>query len=162
MTESNTIIGRVKWFNNKSGFGFITACDGDLKDKDIFVHWSAVKVENSQYKYLVQGEYVEFDIVKSEKGEHEHNAVNVSGVKGGNLMCETRRINREQARTRPTSSEEHVKRPASKPASRNPEGNDGYTQVSRNKRGGRGGPRPGRGGRGGPRSHPQPAINTSN
>lgn len=140
MTESNAIIGRVKWFNNKSGFGFITACDGELKDKDIFVHWSAVKVENSQYKYLVQGEYVEFDIVKSEKGEHEHNAVNVCGVKGGNLMCETRRINREQAKARPVSSDEtkteSVKRGngrqyARKYVTPKPEGGDGFTSVSR-------------------------------
>jgi CspA family cold shock protein len=140
MTDLNNVTGRVKWFNNKSGFGFITACDGDLKDKDIFVHWSAIKVENSQYKYLVQGEYVEFNIVKSEKGEHEYNAVNVSGVKGGNLMCETRRLNREQSRPRPSSDEPAVtqtsKSGSSRPRPRKyitpkPEGNDGFTPVGR-------------------------------
>lgn len=141
MTDLNNVTGRVKWFNNKSGFGFITACDGDLKDKDIFVHWSAVKVENSQYKYLVQGEYVEFNIVKSEKGEHEHNAINVSGVKGGNLMCETRRLNREQARARPSSDEAVApetapRRVPPRPNPRKyvtpkPESNDGFTPVGR-------------------------------
>lgn len=117
------LTGRVKWFNNRSGFGFITVCDeGDLKDKDIFVHWSAIKVENSQYKYLVQGEYVEFNVVKPEKGEHEYNAVNVSGVKGGNLMCETIRLNRIRVQDA---------KPQSKKPVRSNTNNDGYTKVSR-------------------------------
>lgn len=82
--------GRVKWFNNKAGFGFVTACDGELKDKDIFVHYSSINVPDDQYKYLVQGEYVDFELSDSDKSEHEFHAVHISGVKGGNLMCETR------------------------------------------------------------------------
>jgi cold shock CspA family protein len=93
-SEQKRYTGRVKWFNNKSGFGFITHCDDELQiEKDIFVHWSSIQVENSQYKYLVQGEYVDFSLVKPEKGTHDFHAVRVSGVKGGNLMCETRREN---------------------------------------------------------------------
>ena len=46
------ITGRVKWFNNKAGFGFVTACDGELKDKDIFVHYSSINVPDDQYKYF--------------------------------------------------------------------------------------------------------------
>jgi len=84
------ITGRVKWFNNKAGFGFVTACEGVLKDKDIFVHYSSIKVPDDQYKYLVQGEYVDFELTESTNSEHEFHAVNISGVKGGNLMCETR------------------------------------------------------------------------
>ncbi len=84
------ITGRVKWFNNSSGFGFITVCDGEHADKDIFVHYTSIQVQNeNQYKYLVQGEYVDFEIVKPNNGIHEYHAVNVSGVKGGALMCET-------------------------------------------------------------------------
>jgi CspA family cold shock protein len=82
--------GKVKWFNNKAGYGFITAVDGDIKDKDIFVHYSTINVANPQYKYLVQGEYVEFVLVKTTSGDHEWQASNVSGIKGGKLMCETR------------------------------------------------------------------------
>ena len=91
--QTQRLTGKVKWFNNKSGFGFVTACEGDLKDKDIFVHYSAINVPDNQYKYLVQGEYVDFDLSESDKSDHEFHAVNISGVKGGELMCETRRQN---------------------------------------------------------------------
>jgi len=87
-----TLTGTVKWFNNKAGFGFITVCEqGDYKDKDIFVHYSSIRVSNSQYKYLVQGEYVDFTLVKANSDTHEFQAMNVSGVKGGPIMCEIRR-----------------------------------------------------------------------
>ena len=67
--------GRVKWFNKKSGYGFLTVCgDSDYKDKDIFAHFSAVRGEDEQYKYLVQGEYVEFDVVESKGEKHEFQA----------------------------------------------------------------------------------------
>ena len=88
-------IGSVKWFNNKSGFGFITSSDGEHAGKDIFVHYSAVKVAKNQFRYLVQGEYVEFDLVKAaEDSKHEFQADNISGIKGGNLMCEVQFANR--------------------------------------------------------------------
>ena len=87
-----TLTGTVKWFNNKAGFGFITVCEeGEYKDKDIFVHYSSIRVSNSQYKYLLQGEYVDFTLVKANSDTHEFQAMNVSGVKGGPIMCETRR-----------------------------------------------------------------------
>jgi CspA family cold shock protein len=91
-TPVHRITGKVKWFNNKSGFGFVTAVDGELKGSDIFVHFSSINVPDDQYKYLVQGEYVDFELSKSEKSEHEYHAVNISGVKGGSLMCETRKL----------------------------------------------------------------------
>ena len=86
---STTLIGKVKWFNNKAGYGFITLKEGE-ETRDIFVHYSAIRVTNSQYKYLVQGEYIQFDLEKSTDGPHEVKAINVTGVKGGELMCETR------------------------------------------------------------------------
>jgi hypothetical protein len=90
--ETSRITGQVKWFNNKAGFGFITVCNGfEQSGKDIFVHYSAISVSNSQYKYLIQGEYVDFDIVKPENDKHEFHAVNITGVRNGNIMCETRR-----------------------------------------------------------------------
>jgi CspA family cold shock protein len=87
-------VGKVKWFNNKAGYGFISASEGELAGKDIFVHYSTINVANPQYKYLVQGEYVEFDVVKSLNESHEFQATNVSGIKGGSIMCETRVLSR--------------------------------------------------------------------
>lgn len=86
------LTGTVKWFNNKAGFGFITVCEpGEFDGKDIFVHYSSIRVTNSQYKYLVQGEYVDFTLVKANSDTHEFQAMDISGVKGGPIMCETRR-----------------------------------------------------------------------
>jgi len=97
-SSAELMTGRVKWFNNKSGYGFITITDGSRSGSDIFVHHSAVQVSAQQYKYLVQGEYVEFKLVSTEGGAHDVQAADVCGIKGGKLMCETRREFR-QART---------------------------------------------------------------
>jgi cold shock CspA family protein len=92
--ESTRLTGRVKWFNNKTGFGFITALgdsEGVKDGSDVFVHHSTVKVAQEQYRYLVQGEYVEFVLSKTaDSSKHEFQAADVSGVKGGKLICETR------------------------------------------------------------------------
>lgn len=87
--STEIFIGRVKWFNNKTGYGFITVTDGKRSGNDIFVHHSAINVEG-QYKYLIQGEYVEFAIVDTPSGKHECQASNINGIKGGKLMCTTR------------------------------------------------------------------------
>lgn len=88
--SSAHLTGRVKWFNNKTGYGFITVTDGERSGSDIFVHHSAIGVSSQQYKYLVQGEYVDFDLSSTQGGAHEFQATNVVGIKGGKLMCETR------------------------------------------------------------------------
>jgi cold shock CspA family protein len=92
--QCERLLGQVKWFNNKAGYGFITVNDGEHSGKDIFIHYSTIRTTNSQYKYLVQGEYVEFNLVKSTTDNHEYQAVDISGIKNGPLMCETRRLNR--------------------------------------------------------------------
>ena len=87
------LTGRVKWFNNKTGFGFISVVGGNDQFKDaseVFVHHSAVIVSQEQYRYLVEGEYVEFSVVSTETGDHKFQAGEVRGVKGGKLFCETR------------------------------------------------------------------------
>ena len=48
------LTGRVKWFNNKAGFGFVTVLSGEKKDEDVFVHHSGIVVASEQYKYLVR------------------------------------------------------------------------------------------------------------
>lgn len=54
--------GKVKWFNNDRGYGFIEY----LPNEDIYVHYSTI-LENG-YKSLVKDEEVEFDLIKTEKG----------------------------------------------------------------------------------------------
>lgn len=92
-SSSVRLTGRVKWFNNKTGFGFITIVGGNEQFKDaseIFTHHSAVKVSQEQYRYLVEGEYVEFSVTTTDSGDHKFQAADVRGVKGGKLFCETR------------------------------------------------------------------------
>jgi len=106
-TSEKRFIGQVKWFNNKSGYGFITYKD-DNKDYDVFVHHSGIKVSdtdsNKIYKYLVQGEYVEFLVnVLDEDVQHKTNAIDVTGINEGLLMCQTRSTNfffQKNAKTR--------------------------------------------------------------
>jgi cold shock CspA family protein len=87
--------GRVKWFNNKAGYGFITATTGAQAGTDVFAHHSGLAVSSEQYRYLVQGEYVEFQMNSVEGGAHRFQAADVSGIGRGMLMCETRRTFRE-------------------------------------------------------------------
>ncbi len=105
--EVTNTTGRVKWFNNKAGYGFITITDGDKSGTDIFVHHTRIVVESEQYKYLVQGEYVEFELTPLEDSDkHEFQASNVKGVRGGKLMCETRNESRAQLRQHKSEDEE--------------------------------------------------------
>lgn len=65
------MIGKVKWFNNEKGYGFIDYVDGE----DIFIHYSNIKQEG--FKTLNEGQVVRFDLVQTEKGLQ---AVNVECV----------------------------------------------------------------------------------
>lgn len=64
--------GKVKWFNNAKGYGFIIE---DGKSEDLFAHFSAIVMEG--YKTLKAGQPVRFDTVQGPKGQH---AVNISTV----------------------------------------------------------------------------------
>lgn len=103
-TASSKVSGRVKWFNNKSGYGFITITCGEHKDEDIFVHHSSIIVDKEQYRYLVQGEYVELLLKEMVDSNHKWQASEVSGISGGKLMCETR-LETRATRSDTTSSE---------------------------------------------------------
>jgi cold shock CspA family protein len=103
MAQRSTAV--VKWFNNKAGYGFLTFVGDDQTTEDIFVHHTEIQVGKDQYKYLVQGEYVEFTL-SQDAGQHKCLATAVRGVNGGRLMCETRsdRPAREFTPTTETSS----------------------------------------------------------
>ena len=64
--------GRVKWFNEKKGFGFISTDDGS----DVFVHFSAIKRDG--FKSLDEGDEVEFEVSQGPKGLQATNVVVVS------------------------------------------------------------------------------------
>ena len=113
--------GKVKWFNNKAGYGFITLnssdpSDAELNNSDIFVHHSVINVKTEQYKYLVQGEYVELSLIPA-KNQYKYQASDVSGVGRGNLLCESRYLN-----------------DSNKYKSNNPHPQEQWNKVSKNKK----------------------------
>lgn len=63
--------GRVKWFNDKKGYGFIEQENGE----DVFVHFSAVQGDG--FKTLGEGQEVEFEVSDGPKGVHAQNVVKI-------------------------------------------------------------------------------------
>jgi CspA family cold shock protein len=61
--------GKVKWFNDQKGFGFIERESGD----DVFVHFSAIQSEG--FKTLQEGQEVEFEVVEGDRGPQAANVV---------------------------------------------------------------------------------------
>ncbi len=66
------MIGKVKWFNEEKGFGFITADNGN----DIFVHYSDIKSDG--FKTLKEADTVMFDVEKGDRGNKAVNVLNMS------------------------------------------------------------------------------------
>jgi CspA family cold shock protein len=64
-------VGKIKWFDDKRGYGFIEQEGGP----DVFVHYS--KIAGEGYKTLEKGEEVEFDVREGEKGPHAENVSRV-------------------------------------------------------------------------------------
>ena len=62
--------GKVKWFNDQKGYGFIQRDDGG---KDVFVHHSAINA--SGFRSLAEGQAVSFDIVEDAKGPKAQNVM---------------------------------------------------------------------------------------
>lgn len=103
-----TYTARVKWFNRTAGWGFasLTKSAEEHDGDDIFVHWKSLDVGNEQYKYLVNGEYVSLKVKYTPDGQHSYQASAVTGIDGGQLMCETR--NQENESRRSVSGDEET------------------------------------------------------
>jgi cold shock CspA family protein len=106
------LIGCVKWFNNKEGYGFITIMsDGDRNGEDIFAHQSNIYPTTCGYRTLRTGEYISLNLSDEERPQ----AIDVTGVCGGPLMCDTelrlrnetsgRRSNRTHKRREPNTDQ---------------------------------------------------------
>lgn len=65
--------GKVKWFNEAKGYGFI---EPDGGGRDVFVHYSAIQGEG--FKTLSEGQVVQFDIIQGEKGPQASNVIKTS------------------------------------------------------------------------------------
>ena len=99
--ESERYTGRVKWFNNPRGYGFLSYKGSDGADNDVFVHYSAISSDTENgFRTLTQGEYVSFSLIESDKPE-KLQASNVTGVNGGPLLAEQRQQNQRQRASRP-------------------------------------------------------------
>ncbi len=66
------VTGKVKWFNENKGYGFIERDDGA---GDVFVHYSAIQGDG--FKTLAEGQKVEFDVTETEKGPQANNVVKI-------------------------------------------------------------------------------------
>jgi CspA family cold shock protein len=67
--EANTQVGKVKWFNDSKGFGFIEQADG----KDVFVHYTHIQGEG--FRTLPEGASVQFTLLQTERGPQAANVV---------------------------------------------------------------------------------------
>lgn len=104
-TVKGKYIGQCKWFNDLLGYGFVTICEGQDKGKDIFVHHSGIKPLNSNYKTLRKGEYLHFNIITGINGLQ---AVDVTGINGGPLMCDFVSVSRTSTTNHQSDSHRHV------------------------------------------------------
>lgn len=77
--------GQVKWWNDRLGFGFVTVCLGPERGRDVFVHHTGIHPRISNYGSLCKGEYINFNVTNGHNGQQ---AINVTGIGGGLLMCD--------------------------------------------------------------------------
>lgn len=80
---TSRLTARVKWFNPKTGYGFLT---DTASSADVFVHHSQINTSSNVYKTLTQGEYVEYETTTDDSGKVL--AASVTGVNKGPLLCE--------------------------------------------------------------------------
>ena len=92
------LTGKVKWFNNAKGYGFILADDGG---DDLFVHYSSIQM--SGYKTLKAGQLVTFDTTPGEKGLH---AIDITPISSEDVVSIKSLQDAEEQIQRPTNTEQ--------------------------------------------------------
>jgi len=103
----DNILGCVKWFNSKLGYGFITNISSG---EDIFVHHTSLQSETENFRYLVQGEYVQFNLAQTRGGSYDKHAVEVTGVLRGRLLCDVHQSNYIKSSTLNNTNREYPNR----------------------------------------------------
>ena len=68
------LTGKVKWFNDAKGYGFIERADGD----DVFVHYTAI--QGTGFRSLSEGQEVEFEVVDGPKGKQAANVTKLAAA----------------------------------------------------------------------------------
>jgi cold shock CspA family protein len=103
--------GKVLWFNSKKGYGFVRIISaGEHFDENVFVHYSELIVQKSEYKYLITGEYVSLDLVESNNEKYKYQASQVSGIdtEGSTtrnlLICDSRAEEEENVQKKISSN----------------------------------------------------------
>lgn len=100
------MIGRCKWFDEKKGYGFIAVCDEKKPEPatEVFVHHKNIRTAHQgARKTLRSGEYVSMSVEDMEGGKTQ--AVDVTGVLGGPLMCESFQSKRKTRASKTLSDE---------------------------------------------------------
>jgi cold shock CspA family protein len=97
-TEVGAFTGQVKWWNDRLGFGFATVCTCEERGRDVFVHHTGIRPLSSNYRTLRKGEYVNFNITNGHNGQQ---AVDVTGICGGMLMCDVQQQRHRSSHQQP-------------------------------------------------------------
>ena len=81
-----------KWFNRQSGWGFLvlTSSAGEYAGDEIFVHYNTLQCTKDVFRYLTAGEYVSVQIGQTDDAKRPWQAIKVTGIDGGILLCESR------------------------------------------------------------------------
>lgn len=105
--NKSELFGRVKWFNHRLGYGFIATIfpenQPETTSQDVFVHHNAIKSEEDSYKYLVQGEYIQFNLVETTNSPYQFQADEVRGIYNGKLLCDVH--NEQKKHTSPVNTD---------------------------------------------------------
>jgi len=87
--------GKVKWFNGSRGFGFVTDLDSST---DIFVHHTGLVTSIECWRTLYEGEYIQYKTKQDKEGQDQ--AIEVTGIKAGPLLCETKHLQQQRNNNR--------------------------------------------------------------
>ena len=101
---------RCKWFNRQSGWGFLvlTESGGDYAGDEIFVHYNTLQCTKDVFRYLTAGEYVSVTVGTTDDAKRPWQALQVTGIDGGVLLCESRDDERTSKKPRSSSDGDAV------------------------------------------------------